>query len=68
VENGLGLCTRLPNCKNELSLNMVIEVVAFHTFLHKKADRKQGIEWDGWENMRVVRKEEVILCRQCLLP
>jgi hypothetical protein len=64
----VGLCTRLPNRKNELFLNMVIKVVAFHTFLHKNADRKQRFEWGSWTNVRIVRNEEVILCRQCLLP
>jgi hypothetical protein len=43
----VGLCTRLPNHKNELFLNMVIKVVAFHTFLHKNTDPKQGIELDS---------------------
>ena len=47
---------------------MVIKFLAFHNFLRKNADRKQGIEWDSWANIRAVRNEEVILCRQCLLP
>ena len=56
----MGLCTRLPNLRNELFLNIVIKVVAFHTSLHKNADRSQGTEWDRWANRRVVRNVSLV--------